>query len=286
MKPFLKWAGGKRWLARSAPQLFELKYERYLEPFLGSGAIFFHLLPNIAILSDSNKRLINLYQCLKESPSKILDQLKIHEKNHNDSYYYTIRSSQTDDRYVEAGIFLYLNRTCWNGLYRENMKGEFNVPRGTKDTIIFPDDNFLAISEALAGAEIKACDFSSVLKVARNGDLVFVDPPYTVKHNFNGFVKYNEKIFSWDDQVRLSHEIIEAVKRGASVILTNADHPSIHELYNGYGVRMSVERESVLAAKSNYRGRTTEAVFLFGQISTNDVSTGQKRFSLQPETDR
>lgn len=196
MKPILKWAGGKRWLIRAKPQLFSLSYARYVEPFVGSGAIYFHLSPQAAMLGDKNVELINLYQAIKDDWRKVHQLLRVHADLHNDAYYYEIRSQKPLCAAGRAARFLYLNRTCFNGLYRENRKGEFNVPRGTKDTVLFPDDNFESLASLLSGAELYSGDFERLLRRVKVGDLVFVDPPYTVKHNANGFVRYNEKIFS------------------------------------------------------------------------------------------
>lgn len=149
---------------------------------------------------------------------------------------------------------MYLNRTCWNGLYRVNRKGQFNVPKGTKSTVIFPHDDFQAVSDALQSAELSACDFEETIAQCQAGDLLFVDPPYTVKHNFNGFVKYNETIFSWDDQIRLRDAVADAAERGVRVVLANAAHATIEELYEGIGTTHKLSRESVISGKASARG--------------------------------
>src|SRR5690606_33757078 len=118
---------------------------------------------------------------------------------------------------------------CWNGLYRVNREGIFNVPIGTKTNVLMESDDFLRVSEILKRAELRSCDFEDTLNRCGHGDFVFVDPPYTVKHNNNGFVKYNEEIFSWQDQLRLSAVVRRAAERGAAIVVTNADHASVHE---------------------------------------------------------
>jgi D12 class N6 adenine-specific DNA methyltransferase len=163
-----------------------------------------------------------------------------------------------------AAQFLYLNRTCWNGLYRENLRGEFNVPRGTKDTVIFDDDDFEAVSEALASAKITTGDFEKVLDGVKEGDFVFIDPPYTVKHNGNGFVKYNESIFSWNDQLRLAKSVKSKALSGASILVTNAYHPTVVDLYRDFATVVPVERASILSGDKSYRGKTQEALILVG----------------------
>jgi len=263
VKPFIKWAGGKRWLV-SNPCFSVPKFSgRYIEPFLGGGAVYFHLRPKDAILSDVNERLIEVYLAIRDDWEKVENELRIMQKMHSKEYYYKERSMKRRALHKRAAQFLYLNRTCWNGLYRENLKGEFNVPIGTKSKVLFEDEDFSVISNALRSADIAACDFSETISKAREGDLVFVDPPYTTAHNVNGFVKYNQKIFSWNDQLRLKKSICEAVGKGAKVLLTNADHNSIHELYSDMSGHVSVDRPSVISGVSSARRKTTEALYVF-----------------------
>jgi DNA adenine methylase len=262
MKPFLKWAGGKRWLASSGLLPEGAKYRRYIEPFLGSGAVYFHLQPHAAILSDVNRELIHLFRVIRDNWATFGAAMEAHQRQHSREHYYAVRSSEPADGIARAARFLYLNRTCWNGLYRVNRKGNFNVPIGTKDTVLFPDDDFKTIAATLAGAELMSSDFEPVIERAGAGDLVFVDPPYTVRHNFNGFLKYNESIFSWADQVRLSECAKAAVQRGAALIVTNANHESVVDLYKDTFAYRELTRSSVLAASSARRGLTTEAIFL------------------------
>ncbi|MFN4275105.1 MAG: DNA adenine methylase [Ferrovibrio sp.] len=256
--PPLKWAGGKRWFVENHRKLLPEKYERYIEPFVGSGALFFSLKPNQAILSDTNKELICFYEQLRASPIELFNKLKAHHRKHSKEYYYKIRSSKPTSALGQAARFIYLNRTCWNGLYRVNLKGEFNVPIGTKTSAILDTDNFTLASELLKRAKLYTSDFEAIIDKARKNDFIFVDPPYTVKHNKNGFIKYNQHLFSWDDQIRLSKSLIRAAERGAKVLLLNANHTSVRNLYSSYGRRVTLERSSVLAANSQRRGSTEE----------------------------
>jgi len=259
--PFLKWAGGKRWLINAGlPQ--PAAFERYVEPFLGGGAVFFGLAPQAAILSDVNPELISLYEVIRDEPSTLMQHMLEHHVQHSRDYYYRVRADVPTERIARAARMLYLNRTCWNGLYRVNRMGEFNVPIGTKTAVVMHDDDFEAVSSLLRNVEINCCDFEDTITQTKAGDFLFVDPPYTVKHNMNGFVKYNENIFTWADQVRLRDVIAEAIERGTSVVVTNADHSSIHELYKSVATYRSVPRSSVLAGPVERRGRTTEALFL------------------------
>lgn len=263
-EPFLKWAGGKRWLVASGLFPTPDKYSRFIEPFVGGGAIFFHLSPKAAVISDLNEDLIELYKTMRDSPEELHAEMACHQSAHSDNYYYKTRNDVPETPLARAARFLYLNRTCWNGLYRVNLAGRFNVPRGTKDTVLFEGENFLTFSQALKGADIRCSDFEEIIDEAEKGDFLFVDPPYTVKHNVNGFLKYNEKIFRWEDQIRLKNSIDRATKRGAYVVMTNADHQSVRDLYADVLDYASIERHSVLAGAASRRGLTTEALFTFG----------------------
>lgn len=260
MEPFLKWAGGKRWLINSTADVFpeEARMNQYIEPFLGGAAVFFHLQPSRGHLSDINQDLINAYIVVRDRWEDLIEILEKLEKRHSKEIYYQIRSSKPRSPLLRAARFIYLNRTCWNGLYRVNKKGEFNVPIGTKTKILFEEDDFLGLSNLLAGMNIEACDFEKTIDKAKAGDFIFIDPPYTVKHNLNGFVKYNENIFSWDDQVRLNKAIKRAINRGASILILNADHSSIRNLYKGMGNMVKLERASVIAGNPQARGVYTE----------------------------
>lgn len=261
--PFLKWAGGKRWLVASN-QLPATAgpCARYIEPFLGGGAVFFASQPARSLLSDINPDLINAYVQLRDRVSDIANGLDDHQRRHSKEHYYAVRDSRPNSD-VEAAIrFIYLNRTCWNGLYRVNREGRFNVPIGTKTAVSFETGELEAVSTALRHAEIKCSDFEVSIDAATEGDFLFVDPPYTANHNFNGFLKYNENIFSWSDQLRLQRAVARAIARGASVVVTNADHESVRELYRGLADYWQVWRSSVLAGKASTRGRTSEALFV------------------------
>ncbi len=194
--PFLKWAGGKRWLISQHSKIFPNTFNTYIEPFLGSGAVFFKLQPQKAILSDINKELIVTYQAIKEDWQKVLHGLQKHQKLFNKAYYYKIRQDKPENIYDKAARLIFLNRTCWNGLYRVNLDGEFNVPIGTKTDVIMKDDDFETISKTLQNADLLPDDFENIINKANKNDLIFVDPPYTVRHDNNGFIKYNEKLFS------------------------------------------------------------------------------------------
>ena len=258
--PFLKWAGGKRWLVDKHSSLISPDHTRFIEPFLGSGAVFFKLQPESAILCDKNESLIETYDAIKNSWERVESLLRSHHRKHSKEYYYAVRIKKLKSAESRAAQFIYLNRTCWNGLYRVNLNGQFNVPIGTKTNVILDTDNFENVAKLLQKCELISGDFEIALSRATSGDFVFVDPPYTVKHNHNGFVKYNEHIFSWEDQIRLRDAVSAAVARGAKVLVTNAYHDSIREIYEGVGELIELSRSSVIAGKSEARGRYEEMV--------------------------
>lgn len=260
--PFLKWAGGKRWLVSEYRDIFPRNYNNYIEPFLGSAAVFFSLNPDKAILSDKNSWLIDTYIAIQQDWKKILVHLKKHHNAHSKEYYYKIRSQKTRNIYTSAAKFIYLNRTCWNGLFRVNQKGMFNVPIGTKTKVLMETDNFHKISTRLSNVQLLNEDFEKIIDRAKKYDLIFVDPPYTVKHDNNGFIKYNEVLFQWEDQIRLKDALVRAKKRGAYIVSTNAHHQSIYELYSKEFTLKQVPRKSVISGSAKSRGQCFEYIIL------------------------
>jgi len=229
IKPFLKWPGGKRWLAHYIQALLAgRKFERYFEPFLGGGAIFFALRPTSAILSDINPDLINIYKQVKYRPRKLLERLQ--EIKVNKRAYLCMRSYEPECHRERAVRFLYLNRTAFAGMYRLDQQGRFNVPYGggsRTPAILWRDNLLVNASRALKGATILTADFEKIIAMASEGDLVYCDPTYTVAHNNNGFIRYNEHNFSWKDQIRLAEASLSAAARGASVLVSNAFHKEL-----------------------------------------------------------
>jgi DNA adenine methylase len=258
--PFLKWAGGKRWLVQGHLNLFPKEFNNYYEPFLGSGAVFFALKPKQGILSDINPNLVECYQAIKTDWKAVETILKKHHKFHCSDYYYKIRSSKPRTLFSKAARFIYLNRTCWNGLYRVNKKGEFNVPIGTKQNVVLGTDNFKETSRLLHNFRIDNKDFKEVIIKAKKNDFVFVDPPYTIKHNKNNFVKYNEELFHWDEQISLRDAVVKASQKGVHIMVTNANHPAVRKLYRGHFKIKKLKRKSVIASSAENRGVYEEII--------------------------
>lgn len=228
---------------------------------MGSGSVFFHLKPKQAVLGDINADLVAAYQSIKDDWVEVERLLETHEEKHGEAYYYLIRDTEPRKDIKRAARLIYLNRTCFNGIHRVNLEGIFNVPKGTKNSVLFDTDNFEEVSKLLAHVEIHASDFEAIIDVAKKNDFVFADPPYTVRHNVNGFIKYNEKLFSWKDQIRLADALTRARKREAKILSTNANNHSIRKLYEERGfTTKTVSRFSSISADPQSRKRFEELV--------------------------
>ena len=264
-RPFLKWAGSKRMLLRHLIPHLPRRFGRYFEPFLGGGSLFFLLRPKQARLGDACAELINTYQAVRDNPASVLRYLSPLDKDK--ATFYRVRKNRSAGRFKRAAEFIYLNKTCWNGLYRVNSKGGFNVPYGIPSAGPLADSpNLRACSDALDSPEVELSvgDFEASAKRAAPGDLVFFDPPYVTGHRNNGFVDYNEVLFSWDDQLRLAELAQWLAKRGCFVMITNADHEMISGLYDNFQ-HVRVSRRSTISSKADGRGYATELILLGGQ---------------------
>jgi DNA adenine methylase len=263
LNPFLKWPGGKRWLIQKYSHLLPTSFNRYIEPFLGAGSVFFYLEPKQAVIGDINPDLIATYKGIKKDWKRVHHILESHQDKHTDSHYYKVRDTIPKDPLERAARLIYLNRTCFNGIYRVNLWGEFNVPRGDRNDVIFSDDDFESIARVLRRANIKHRDFEELIDDAEKGDLIFADPPYTVRHNVNGFLRYNEKLFSWNDQKRLASTLARARDRGAQIVATNANHDSVRHLYVKKGFHfLEVSRFSPISSTASSRKSFDELVIL------------------------
>ncbi|MGD0736208.1 MAG: Dam family site-specific DNA-(adenine-N6)-methyltransferase [Terracidiphilus sp.] len=258
--PFLKWPGGKRELAAQIAGKLGSLNGRYYEPFLGGGAVFFHIAPRLGVLADLNEELVNCYTQVRNKPREVASKLA-RMKNSSEGYY-QVRGTSPRSEVGRAARLIYLTTLSFNGIYRQNLKGEFNVPYGQKTHLELPDYAFLKRrSELLASAEMRAGDFEETTADATRGDVLYFDPPYTVAHNNNGFVKYNDRIFSWGDQERLAALAAKLQRRGCRVLVSNAEHQSIRRMYASFR-EVIIKRNSVIAASPAHRGAITESLFV------------------------
>ncbi len=259
-KPILRWAGGKTWLLKHLSNIKNTQYNNYHEAFLGGGATYFFLRPSgHSYLSDLNSELIETYQVIKDNANKVIKKLSNY--SNNEEFYYQMRNTNYTSAIDRAARFIYLNQTSYNGIYRVNLKGVYNVPFGFRTKEFLNAANLLSAQKALANTTLKKCDFYDILPNIMPNDLVFLDPPYTVSHNNNGFIKYNEKIFSLDDQVRLSRLIDEIKQRDAFYILTNAAHATIEEIFEKGDKKYTLNRASLIGGINSQRGQTSEYLF-------------------------
>ena len=259
MTSFLKWPGGKRWFISRYRHLFPNQYNRYIEPFVGGGSVFFSILPNNAHIADINFELINMYIVMRDNSEDLVQMLLQHQERHCEEYYYEIRSNIPVHNVEQAARFLYLNRTCFNGMYRVNRNGLFNVPIGTKTNCIYDINRFTNYSQALQNVDITVSDFSPIIYEAVAGDLIFVDPPYTIAHNQNSFIKYNERLFTWADQERLLNALCHARDNHAIIFTTNANYQLIRDMYTNQGFYTTViNRYSSISGRADRRGLQEE----------------------------
>ena len=258
-KPFLKWAGGKTQLLDELIAKAPRNYGQYIEPFIGGGAMFFAMQPHSGVIADSNPELVNVYKSLANNVETVIAHLKTFENNEEE--FYKIRAlkfSDLDKEYAAART-IYLNRTCFNGLYRVNKQGHFNVPFGRyKNPKICDEDTLLAASDALQNVKIIHGDYKDILKkTARRGDFVFLDPPYLPVSKYSDFQRYTKEQFYEEDHRELAEEVARLQKLGCHVLLTNSNHPLVHELYEPYEIEVLSTRRNI---SSKTKSRTSEDV--------------------------
>lgn len=261
IKPFLRWAGGKRWFLKHLESLTRSRaFNNYHEPFLGGGAVFFHLNPQqTSYLSDLNAELVETYLAIKSDVENVIKELKKFKNTEED--YYRIRDSRYQSEVRRAARFIYLNQTSFNGIYRVNLQGVYNVPYGFRTKPFFDTSQLTQIQGRLQKAIISQSDFEVVTSNLQKNDLVFLDPPYTISHNDNGFVKYNQKLFSLEDQFRLAGLIDQIKKKKAFYILTNAGHHKIEEIFEKGDRKFKIKRASLIGGINAVRGRFEEIIF-------------------------
>ena len=266
IEPFLKWAGGKRGLLHQIKPLVPQGGHdgRYFEPFLGGGSLFFALRPRRATLADVNEELIATFATVRSDVEAVIGHLK--RLQYEEETYYRIRSSKPRTEVGRAARFIYLNKTCFNGLYRVNKKGEFNVPFGEHGSslVVCDAEQLRAAAQALHGARLGCQDFETTVAQAKQGDTVYFDPPYTAAHADNGFLEYNAVVFAWEDQRRLARTASNLAASSVNVVVSNADHASILRLYDTRRLFSlhRITRHSTIGAGVDRRFPTTEVVLV------------------------
>jgi DNA adenine methylase len=259
---FLKWAGGKNWFVRYYNNMLPQKYKRYIDPFLGGGSVYFYLEPENAIISDINQELITTFIAIRDNWQKVYEILKLHSRKHSYEYYYRVRNMKPRTPATIAARMIYLNRTCFNGIYRVNRNGEFNVPIGDNTNILLETDKFKERSKILQGTQILCQDFEKTIELSQEDDFLFCDPPYAVLEEDNRFVNYTGQLFNWNDQIRLANCLHKAKERGVKIIMTNVNHAAVRSLYesiDGYKFN-EVARFSSISGKSVGRKRYKELI--------------------------
>ena len=263
VEPFVRWAGGKTWLIPHLPQIIgNTHIEHYHEPFLGGAAVFFSLEHNKkSYLTDANAQLVNAYIQIRDNPDAVIDCF-VQFQNTEDEYY------RIRDNFIPASLeesaaqFVYLNQTSYNGLFRVNRQGKYNVPYGFRRTWHYDTDRILEASEKLQNTRISVGDFEVNKYRIKEHDLVFLDPPYTVSHNNNGFIEYNQNLFSLEDQERLSRFIDYIKQKKAYYILTNAAHEEIRRIFTKDGDRrLELRRNSLIGGRNAARAEISEYIF-------------------------
>lgn len=273
-EPFLRWVGGKRRLLNHIFPLLPHSAKHYYEPFFGGGALFFALRPKgyLSTISDSNAELINCYVQITNNPNNVIDGLS--GLDFSKETYYAKRAEDPHDEVSRAVRFIYLNKTCWNGLYRVNKSGRFNVPIGrfTSKPRIFEPERIKEISDALSGVRVLKADFAEAVRDARKGDFVYFDPPYISKHENNGFKYYNEKVFCWEDQERLSEVTNRLTKKGVKVMISNAANINVLNLFHNYNI-YRLSRQSVISGRTSGRGMVSEVVITNYEAPSDGIKT-------------
>lgn len=268
VKPFLKWAGGKRKLLSKIQKYIPKKFSIYYEPFVGGGAVLFYFLPKKAVISDVSEELINVYRVIKNNIDELIEDLRMH-KNEKE-YYYKIRTIDREKGFksfsnvLKASRIIYLNKTCYNGLFRVNKKGYFNVPFGRyKNPDIVNEENLRSVSQYFNenNIEILNTDFEDALKNVKKGDFVYLDPPYHPISETSSFTSYTDNGFNENEQIRLKKVCDKLNQIGCKFLLSNSDSNLVMDLYKDY--RETLEKVKVprsINCKASGRGKINEVL--------------------------
>ena len=268
--PFVKWAGGKTQLLEVIESHLPETFNRYFEPFVGGGALLFKLQPKALSINDSNEELICVYKCLENNElfELLKKELLKHEENHSEEYYYQVREMDKLEEfsnlpiYIRAGRMIYLNKACFNGLYRVNSKGYFNVPSGKKKVVnCFDKKTFDNLNLFFKNRKpvITSIDFEEAVKNAKAGDFVYFDPPYDTWEEKNSFTSYDKNAFGKEEQVRLANVFKELSDKGVYVMLSNHNTKFINELYKGFHITV-VPAKRMINSKADGRGEVEEVI--------------------------
>lgn len=270
LHPFVKWAGGKTQILEKIKSFMPINYNNYFEPFVGGGALFFNIAPKSAFINDSNTELMLAYKCFSDNElfNLLIMKLQEHENNHSEEYYYNIRALDQLDSFNELPIYeraarmIYLNKSCFNGLYRVNSKGYFNVPSAKKEKVVAYDrDNMNSLRNYFSHNTINTsnCDFEEAVKKAKAGDFVYFDPPYDTWDEKNSFTSYSKDSFGKEEQARLSKVYKELSDKGVYVMLSNHNTKYINELYKDFNIHV-INAKRMINSKSDGRGPVEEVI--------------------------
>ena len=268
-RPFVKWAGGKRQIIDKLKKYVPEEFGTYYEPFVGGGALLFELSPSVALINDSNEELMNVYNvlCNEEKFKKMCSVLNTYEAKHSEEFFYDIRNKDRNKNtynrladYTRAARTIYLNKACFNGLYRVNSKNEFNVPFGKKLKVnTYDGSNLIVVSNYLTINDVKilCVDFEEAVSTAKKGDFVYFDPPYD--SDTQTFNSYTETGFDKDEQRRLAKVFKELDSRGVYVMLSNHNTVLVNELYGNYNIHI-IEAKRTINANGKKRGKIEEVI--------------------------
>lgn len=273
-QPFIKWVGGKTQLLAQFDRFLPSQVDRYFEPFIGGGAVFFHLkhrFPQLrAFLRDINPELINAYKAVRDYPQELMRRLDEHAarfRANREIYFYEVRSKHNlpEGEIVErAARMIFLNKTCFNGLWRVNARGEFNVPIGSnKNPSLYDEENLLAASRALGGVHLEVQDFRVTLAETRRGDFAYIDPPYYPVSLTASFTSYAKEDFGVEEQNELHAVCTTAAERGVRLMLSNSDTPFIRKLYKNFQIH-TVQARRAINCDGSKRGAVNEVVVCAG----------------------
>ncbi len=269
-QPFLKWVGGKGQLLSQFDEFLPTDIDRYLEPFVGGGAVFFHLrkrFPKLrAHLRDNNAELINTYQVVRDFPEQLMQRLDAHlarYRSDRENYFYLVRSQHqlpAEELVERAARMIFLNKTCFNGLWRVNARNQFNVPIGSqKNPTLYHRANILAASHALRDTHLAVQDFRITMNEAAAGHFVYIDPPYVPLSATASFTTYTKEDFGPEQQRELAALFGDAARRGVRLMLSNSDTPFVHNLYKGFTIH-AVRARRAINCDGSKRGEITETI--------------------------